>query len=151
MKKTEVTALVLTLLLPITALADEWTKEQQEVLAFEQACIDAKSAEALNACFHRDYVGWGIGSPVPLTKNEQTKLIADSFASTETELLLFKPLSVVIKGDMAVVSYISSGKVTDKRTEEAEYFIQRWTDVCVKDGGKWYWIADHGVDISDGE
>lgn len=150
MKKIEITMLVV-LLLPLTVFGEDWTKEQEEVLAFEQACIEAKSADVLNECFHRDYVGWGMGSPVPLTKSEQTKLIADNFASYETESLLFKPLSVVVKGNMAVVNYISAGKSTDKRTDESEYYIHRWTDVCLKDGGKWYWIADHGVDISDDE
>ena len=49
---------------------------------------------------------------------------------------------------MGVVSYVDAGKITNKRTNEVEYYTQRWTDVCIKDGGKWYWILDHGVDIS---
>jgi hypothetical protein len=61
---------------------------------------------------------------------------------------LFKPLSVIVKGNMAVISYIDSSKSTNKTTKEVTYSTQRWTDVCLKDGGKWYWISDHGVDIS---
>lgn len=44
-----------------------------------------------------------------------------------------------------------SGTSTNNRTDEMEYYMQRWTDVCLKDGGKWYWISDHGVDISGAE
>ena len=143
--------LVSAVLLPLTVFAEDWTREQQEVLAFERACIAAKTGDDLKACFHEDYVGWGMASPVPLSKEEVSTIIDATFDDTTNESVLFKPLSVVVKGNMAVVSYIDSGKSTNNRTDEVEYYMQRWTDVCLKDGGKWYWISDHGVDISDAE
>lgn len=136
------------LLLPSISAAEEWTKEQQEVLAFEEACLTTKVASELKGCFHKDFVGWGEGSTVPTSKTDRLKFIDDSFASFDGTQLLFKPLSVIVKGNMAVVTYIDSGKSTNKVTKEVEYWTQRWTDVCLKDGGKWYWISDHGVDIS---
>ena len=139
---------VLSLLLPLIAFAEDWSKEQQEVLAFEQACINAKNANELKACFHNDYVGWGMDSTIALSKNEILKSIDDGFATSDSESLVFKPVSVIVKGNMAVISYINAGKNTNKSTNEVEYYTQRWTDVCLKDGGKWYWISDHGVDIS---
>jgi ketosteroid isomerase-like protein len=151
MKKLQARILVSALLLPLMALAENWTKEQQEVLAFEEACIAAQNADDLNACFHEDYVGWGMGSPVPLSKADQIRLIEESFASFKTESLVFKPLSVVVKGNMAIVAYIDAGVSTNKRTDEVEYYTQRWTDVCLKEGGRWYWISDHGADITDNE
>lgn len=143
--------LVSAVVLPLTVLAEDWTREQQEVLAFERACIAAKTGDELKACFHEDYVGWGMESPVPLSKEEVSRIIDETFDDTTNESVLFKPLSVVVKGNMAVVSYIDSGRSTNNRTDEVEYYMQRWTDVCLKDGGKWYWISDHGVDISDAE
>lgn len=77
------------------------------------------------------------------------KGIVDAFENNESETMLFKPVSVIVKGNMAVISYIDSSKSTDKTTKETKYSTQRWTDVCLKDGGKWYWISDHGVDISN--
>lgn len=151
MKKLHTVLLVSALLLPLMALAENWTKEQQEVLAFEEVCIAAQNADDVNACFHEDYVGWGMDSPVPLSKTDQIRLIEDSFARTETESLLFKPLSVVVKGNMAVVNYIAAGVSTNKSTDEVEYYTHRWTDVCLKEGGRWYWIADHGEDITNNE
>jgi hypothetical protein len=124
--------LVTALLLPLLSSAEDWTKEQQEVLAFEQACISTKNAEELKACFHNDYVGWGIGSTVALSKKEILQFIDDGFATTDSETLLFKPVSVIVKGNMAVVSYIQGGKNTNKKTDEVEYYTQRWTDVCLK-------------------
>ena len=136
------------LLFPMFASAEDWTKEQQEVLAFEEACVTAKTADVLIGCFHQDYVGWGMGSTVPISKADLLKVIANDFESFDSDTLLFKPVSVIVKGNMAVVSYIQSGKTKNKATDEVEYYTQRWTDVCLKEGGKWTWISDHGVDLS---
>ena len=137
------------LLIPAYASADNWSKEQMEVLKFEEACVSAKSADQLMDCFHKDFVGWGQGSTVPTTKADRKKGIVESFANSESETMLFKPLSVIVKGNMAVISYIDSSKSTNKTTKEITYSTQRWTDVCLKDGGRWYWISDHGLDISN--
>jgi ketosteroid isomerase-like protein len=137
------------ILLPAYASADDWSKEQMEVLKFEEACVSAKSADELLGCFHKDFVGWGQGSTVPTSKADRTKGIVDRFENYDSETMLFKPVSVIVKGDMAIISYIASDKSTDKTTKEVEFSTQRWTDVCLKDGGKWYWISDHGLDISN--
>ena len=150
-KKLKIKKILLTavLLIPAYASADNWSKEQMEVLKFEEACISAKSADQLIGCFHKDFVGWGQGSTVPTTKADREKGIVDSFENSESETMLFKPVSVIVKGNMAVISYIDSSKSTNKTTKEVTYSTQRWTDVCLKDGGKWYWISDHGLDISN--
>jgi hypothetical protein len=133
---------------PVFASAGDWSKEQLEVLKFEEACISAKSADELLGCFHEDFVGWGQGSTVPTSKVDRMKSIVDGFKNNESESILFKPVSVIVKGNMAIISYIDSRKSTNKTTNEVEYSTFRWTDVCLKDGGKWYWISDHGVDIT---
>ena len=140
--------LAITMLLPISALAGDWSKEQMEVIKFEEACISAKTADDLIACFHEDFVGWGLGSTVPTSKADRMKSIVDAFENNDSETMLFKPVSVIVKGNMAVISYLDTAKNTNKTTKEVEYSTQRWTDVCLKDGGKWYWISDHGVDLS---
>jgi len=136
-------------LLPAYASADDWSKEQMEVLKFEEACVTTNNVDEFMGCFHKDFVGWGQGSTVPTSKADRMKSAVDRFENSESESMLFKPLSVIVKGDMAVISYIDSGKSTNKTTKEVEYSTSRWTDVCVKDGGKWYWISDHGVDITN--
>jgi ketosteroid isomerase-like protein len=136
-------------LLPAYASADDWSKEQMEVLKFEEACVTTKNVDEFMGCFHKDFVGWGQGSTVPTSKADRMKATIDRFENSESESMLFKPLSVIVKGDMAVISYIDSVKSTNKTTKEVEYSTSRWTDVCLKDGGKWYWISDHGVDITN--
>jgi hypothetical protein len=140
--------LVSVLLVPIFAFAEDWSKEQKEVLAFEEACVTTKNADDFIGCFHEDFVGWGLGSTVPTSKADRLKFIADGFGNSDSDTLLFKPVSVIVKGNMAVVSYIQSSKTTSNTTDEVEYSTQRWTDVCLKEGGKWTWISDHGVDLS---
>ena len=139
---------MLSLLLPLIAFAEDWSKEQEEVLAFEEACINSKNANELKACFHEDFVGWGVGSTVALSKSDRLKFIDDEFATVDIDILLFKPVSVIVKGNMAVVSDVMTVKVTNKRTSEEKYITGRWTDVLIKEDGNWYWISDHGEDIS---
>ena len=136
------------LLLPILASAGDWTAEQQEVLAFETPCISTQSVDEFMGCFHKDFVGWGTGS-VPTTKADRMSLAADSFAGATNQLILFKPLSVIVRGNWAVVTYITTGKSTDKATGEVSYSTERWTDVCLKENGKWTWISDHGETVSE--
>ena len=135
-------------LLPLVSSAEDWTKEQKEVLAFEDACIATKDVDRFMGCFHDDYVGWFMGSTVPISKSDRQKPAADYFENNDTEMLLFKPMSVIVKGNMAIISYVTEYKTTNKTTDEMTYSRDRWTDVCLKEGGKWYWISDHGVDIS---
>jgi len=141
--------LVSALLLPVFVSAEDWTKEQLEVLAFEEACVTTNDAEEFSGCFHSDFVGWGLGSTVPTSKADRLKSIADGFENFDTDTLLFKPIAVIVKGNMAVISYIQTTKSENKATDEVAYSTQRWTDVCLKESGEWTWISDHGVDLSD--
>jgi ketosteroid isomerase-like protein len=140
--------LVSVLLVPIVAFTEDWSEEQKEVLAFEEACVTTKDVDEFTGCFHEDFVGWGQGYPVPTSKDDRSKINANGFESFDSDTLLFNPISVIVKGNMAIVSYLQTSKVTNKATEEVEYSTQAWTDVCLKERGKWTWIADHGTDLT---
>ena len=131
------------------ALAEEWTKEQQELLEWEEACISTSDHDQWVSCFHDDFVGWGMGFPVPTSKSDRAQSVVDGFASFDSEVLLFKPLSVAMHGNTAVIVYIDSRKTTNKATQEVTYSTELWTDVCLRENGKWYWIADHGTPGAD--
>lgn len=141
--------LITVLLIPGYILAGDWSKEQMEVLKFEEACVTSKSAEQLINCFHKDFVGWGQNTTVVTSKTDRIKSIKDGFDNNDSESMLFKPISVIVKGNMAIVSYIDSSKSTNKTTKKVTYSTSRWIDVCIKEDGKWYWISDHGVNISN--
>ena len=149
MKMSIGTCLMSVFLLPTLVLAEDWTAKQKEVLAFEEACVTTKDADEFAGCFHDDFVGWGQGYPIPTSKADRSKFNADGFESFDSDTLLFNPISVIVKGNMAVVSYLQTSKITNKATEEVEYSTQAWTDVCLKESGKWTWIAHHGTDLTD--
>ena len=131
--------------LPLYTVANEWTPEQREVLAAQKHCVAITDADQKNDCFHKDFVGFGMNlGPMTTTKKDRRKLRADN-SSVQFEHVLFKPLSVYVNGNFAVVNYVAWTKQTNKKTGEETMEIGRWMDVLLKDNGKWSWIADHGV------
>ena len=148
MKKNEMIQLAIFLVLPLAAFGQNWTDEQQEVLAWEEACISGDDFDEFSDCFHNDFVGWGIDYPVPTSKADRLKLLADEFERFEYEVLLFKPLSVFIQGNTAIINYLSSARLTNTDTGEVSLVTSRWTDVAMQDGNTWSWVADHGVSVS---
>ena len=146
MKKIHHTYILLAFLSPLAA-AEDWSEEQKEVLAWEEECISASVRTDWLECFHEDFVGWGNNYPAPTTKPDREKRSVDGFESFKSDLLLFKPISVQIYGNTAVINYIDTRKNTNKTTNEVTYNTSHWTDVAIKEGGNWYWIADHGSNV----
>ena len=139
----------LLLVLAAPARAQEWNPGQQELWAWEKACWEAQDLAALMPCFHEDFVGWGINSTVPTTKEDRRPYFARGFESEETIFLALKPLHLMIRGDFAVVIYLSTVTSRDLKTGEETTTTQQWTDVAVRENGRWAWIADHGGAVSD--
>jgi hypothetical protein len=126
------------------ALGEQWTAEQKEVWEFEKSCWDPKDVEKGMACFHDDYVAWGPGSPAPLNKADRRAFLARELETSEIVFLYLKPLSIQLHGNMAIVLYVSTVTVRNKATGEETTTTERWTDVCLKEGDRWTWVADHG-------
>ena len=137
------------LMLPLTALGQQWTEAQQEVLDWEEGCLAENEPDLFANCFHEDFVGWGMDYPAPTSKMERMQLDRDNFERADNELLLFKPLSVSIRGDVAIIIYLNTAKTTDRDTGEVEITTSRWTDIAVRNGQSWQWIADQGEDITE--
>jgi ketosteroid isomerase-like protein len=144
-----IAAVGLVLVLAAPARAQEWTPEQEELWEWEKACWAAQDLAAIMPCFHEDFVGWGINSTVPTTKEDRRPYFARGFETEETTFLALKPLSVVIRGDFAVLIYLATTTGRDLSTGEETTTTQRWTDVAMRESGRWSWIADHGGAVSD--
>ena len=127
--------------------AQTWSPAEKEVLQAIDDCQRANEEENLEAwmaCFHDDYVSFGYGSPNTWNKADERKrfplLVWANYDCIESWI---KPLAIRIVGDVAIIHYYlykvgrdKDGKDTDSRA--------RWTDIMVKQGGKWVWIAAHG-------
>lgn len=139
-------AAALLLSVATSALGEQLNKEQKEVLEFEMSCINAWTAndlESFLACLHDDYVGWYGLSSVPLNKADRRVLATRDFQTNQVVFAHVKPLSIQVHGNMATVLSLATVTHRDKTTGQETTVTMRWTDVCLKEGGRWAWVADH--------
>ena len=147
MKRVGILVLAIALILPVTAQAQNWSAEQQEVWEWEKGVLEAQDLETFSASLHDDFVGWGIvGSfSVPLNKADKTAMVGRSFEIEDSVYIYLKPLEIRIHGNVAVILYIATETFKNKATGEETSYTAQWTDIAVKQDGKWKWIADHGT------
>ena len=132
--------------LPLNIAANEWTAEQEEVLAFQIHCQSTKNVDEWMECFHDDFNGLGMNlGPMPTNKNDRRNLDSADRETFASELILLKPLSIYVNVNFAIVNYVVQQQQTNKKTGEETIQVSRWMDVLLKDNGKWSWISDHGV------
>jgi hypothetical protein len=150
MTRVGITVLAIALFLPLSAQAQQWSAEQQEIWEFEKACWETDDLEVLLACFHQDYVGWADKAlSVPLNKADRRVLLGRSLDTEDQVFVYLKPLDIRMHGNVAVVLYIATGARKNKATGEETTFTARVTDICLKQGGSWAWIADHESPVED--
>jgi len=124
--------------------AQTWSPAEKEVLQAIDDCLRAykeENLEAWMACAHDDFVGFRYGSPNTWNNADLLKNV-----NWENEDLIewwIKPLAIRIVGDVAIIHYYGYSLDRDKDGKETRS-RSRWTDIMVKQGGKWVWIADHG-------
>ena len=92
-----------------------------------------------------DFSGWRRDAPAPRDK-ASTRLWND-FDTKQSKGLAHElyPLSTVIHGDMAVAHYLYTNAEENKEGE-TEVSNGRYTDILVRDGDTWKFIAWHGGD-----
>jgi hypothetical protein len=135
----------LALLIPLTAQGQEWTAEQQELWAWEAACLQTLELETKEACFHDDFIGWGVGEEEPTTKTDRLRAFAAGLEAYELVSFDPRPLAVNVQGNTGVLIYEATAVTRNRATGEEATSVVRWTDVAVREGERWLWIADHGT------
>jgi ketosteroid isomerase-like protein len=126
--------------------AQEWSAEQKEAWASEVAywkAIADRDESAAVAYMHDDYRGWFYGDTLPAGKTAAKTNFSHSFPLTKFFYHEATPISILVRGNTAVVHYVVVGHWTNEKGEH-ESGEQRWTDTLVKEGGKWFLLADHG-------
>jgi ketosteroid isomerase-like protein len=134
---------------PLAVQGQELTADQQEVWNVVLACYDANDSDALMACYHDDFLGWGLDNTVPMNKADKQAINARVDESSENMWQHLKPVSVDVRGDVAIVLYVQSYVDRDKTTGEETAGTVNWTDILVKVGERWLWLADHGTQVDD--
>ena len=140
----------LALLLPLTVQGQEWTPEQQETWAWEVACLETLDLETKGACFHDNFIGLGIGEAEPTTKTNRMQVFAETLEANELVSFDLRPLAINLRGNTAILIYEAAIVIRNRATGEESRPVIRWTDVAVREGGRWSWIADHGTVVEEG-
>lgn len=131
-----------------SAQAAEWSTEQAEVWSAIEACdghFKAKRMEAAMDCIHEDFSGWLNSEPVPRGKDNFEKISKYFISTRDVVAGELRPIDILVYGNFAVVHYFYIEVTKDEGGNE-DYSQGRWTDILIKEGGKWRWIADHGGD-----
>ena len=135
----------LVLLVPLAVQGQEWTPQQQELWAWEAACLTTLDVETKGACFHDDFIGWGVGEAKPTNKTDRLHAFAGSLETYELVSFDPRPLAVNAQGNTGILIYEATAVTRNRATGEEARSVVRWTDVAVREGGHWLWIADHGT------
>jgi len=131
-----------------TASAQEWNAEQQEIWKVEQQQWKMSAAEDLSwidTMVHQNMRFWETGAPMPRDKaslKHWSRFDADNGSTLEQELF---PISATITGNIAVVQY-KYMIARENNKKERETVTGHYTDVLVKDGGRWLFLAWEGGD-----
>jgi ketosteroid isomerase-like protein len=136
----------LVLLAATSAVAEDWSKEQKEVLTTVEAYSEMmmkRDVEGFLKYFHKDYSGWDYDTPVPYGFESLKKWVAFGFPKNEVLIYEITPLKILVFGESAVIHYYFYYRLKDYEGKEKSY-TARWTDILAKKDGKWLLIADHG-------
>ncbi|NCF15083.1 MAG: DUF4440 domain-containing protein [Gammaproteobacteria bacterium] len=147
------TKLALVLLGPLlfsAALAQDTSDDEADVLlAIEREWEAARKGDhdEVDDMLADDFVGWGKSSPAPRSKrsNSQWRRFGEQMGRVVRYELY--PLSISVHGDVAVAHYLYS-TAFKKKGGEIEMSNGRYTDVLIRTGDGWKFIAWHGGDDS---
>jgi hypothetical protein len=140
--------LVIALGLPATAIAQDWSPEQTEVWNTIVAQWDASKAKDHTwpeRFLHSSFLGWSDEFPMPRAKAGTEAWEKYSSENSQVEVQELNPVGIVVVGSTAVAHYYYS-TATEDREGKRETTHGRYTDVLVKEGGKWLFIAWRGGD-----
>ncbi len=133
------------LMFPPIAHGQEWTPAQNQVWAWEVACLETVDLEAKAACFHDDFMGLGFGETEPTGKAHRLEVFEATMDAYELVSFDVRPMTINVKGNTAVLIYEAESVIRDKATGEEASSVLLWTDVAIREGGRWSWIADHAT------
>jgi hypothetical protein len=148
MRRAAVLALVVAVGLPVGVAAQEWSAEQTEVWSTIVAQWDASKARDHSwpeRFLHASFLGWPDEFPMPRDKAGVQAWEKYSSEGTTVHVQELSPVGIVVVGSTAVAHYYYSTAAED-RDGKRETTHGRYTDVLVKQDGKWLFIAWRGGD-----
>ena len=136
---------------PMIAGAQTWTAEQQAIWELEEEqwqMSKDKDLTWVDKMVHPNISYWDVDQPGPQNRASLVRWNRyNSTASTVLEQELF-PISVTITGNLAVAQY-SYTVVREDYKKERVTVTGRYTDVLIREGGRWLFIAWAGGDDAE--
>ncbi len=130
------------------ACAEGLSPEQQEIWKVEQQqwkMSATKDLSWIDTMVHQNMRYWETGAPMPRDKaslKHWGRFNADNGSVLEQELF---PISATITGNVAVVQY-NYMVARENYKKERETVTGHYTDVLIKEGGHWLFLAWAGGD-----
>ncbi len=131
--------------------AQSWSAEQLEVWTFIQSQWDATMKKDMtwpDRMLHDRFLGWDNDVPAPRNKASTQKWSRYDMENSTTLVQELSPLGIVVVGNTAVAHYAYSVAAEDREGERSTTH-GRYTDILLKDGNTWRFIAWHGGATSD--
>lgn len=135
----------------VSVSAQTWTKEQTEVWGFIQSQWDLamkKDSSWVEQMVHMKALGWDLENPMPRDRGSLAKWNRFESQNSTTLVQELNPVGIIVHRNTAVVHYYYS-VASEDRQGEREMIHGRYTDVLVKQDGKWQFIAWAGGETSD--
>jgi type II secretory pathway pseudopilin PulG len=126
--------------------AQSWSDEQLAVWSVIQAQWKAaadKDEGWPNRFLHDSFLGWSAENPAPRDKASTARWTKYGDENSTTLMTELAPLGIVVEGNTAVAHYVYS-TATEDREGERETTHGRYTDILVRDGGSWRFLAWQG-------
>lgn len=120
-----------------------WDAAQMEVWkVVEQSWVDdaAENGKWPNDYVHDKYVAWGADSGGPVYKDSSIKWSRFVDESYDTLIYETSPAAITVEGNTAVVNYYAT-TVTKDDQDKRKRSVVRISEVLVKDGNKWMFLA----------
>lgn len=131
-----------------TATAQTWSAEQQEIWKFEETQWQMAKNEDMSwmdTMVHPNLSFWDIDQQSPQNKASLGRWTRyNSSNNTVLEQELF-PIAITITGNLAVVHYRYT-VARENFKKDRETVSGRYTDILLKEGGKWMFISWAGGD-----
>lgn len=131
------------------AWAENWNAAQQEIWNLEQQqwkMDSAKDMSWMDTMVHDNLKYWSTGDAVP--RDKASLKLWSRYSSEDSTTLVHElfPHSITITGNVAVVQYHYMA-ARENAKKERETATGQYTDVLIKENGKWLFIAWAGGDI----
>ena len=130
------------------ASAQTWTQEQQELWKFEEQqwkMAKDKDLSWIDKMAHANLSYWDTDQVAPQNKASLTRWNRYSSGNSTVLEQELHPISMTITGNIAVAHYRYT-IARENYKKEKETLTGRYTDILIKDGGRWMFIAWAGGD-----